>query len=84
MNPVVLVGHQRNCPLHGVNQVESGSATYTFNGRPVARVGDRTTCGAVIESGAGHLLIEDAAVARKGDRTDHGGVLEEGDAGWLL
>jgi len=42
MNPVVLVGHQHNCPLHGVNQVESGSAAYTFNGRPVARVGDRT------------------------------------------
>ena len=83
MNPVVLVGHQHNCPLHGVNQVESG-ATYTFNGRPVARVGDRTTCGAVIESGAGHFLIEGGAVARKGDRTDHGGVLEEGDAGWLL
>jgi len=47
-------------------------------------VGDRTTCGAVIESGAKHFLIEGAAVACKGDRTDHGGVLEEGDAGWLL
>ncbi|WEK28718.1 MAG: PAAR domain-containing protein [Candidatus Pseudomonas phytovorans] len=43
MNPVVLVGHQHNCPLHEVNQVESGSAAYTFNGKPVARVGDRTT-----------------------------------------
>ncbi|RRV76622.1 PAAR domain-containing protein, partial [Pseudomonas sp. p99-361] len=60
------------------------SAGYTFNGSAVARVGDRTTCGAVIESGAEHFLIEGAAVARKGDRTDHGGVLDEGDAGWLL
>ncbi|AYG45208.1 hypothetical protein DV532_13250 [Pseudomonas sp. Leaf58] len=84
MKPVVLVGHRHFCPLHGPNQVESGSARYTFNGRPVARVGDRTTCGAVIESGAEHFLIEGAAVARIGDRTDHGGVLEEGDAGWML
>jgi uncharacterized Zn-binding protein involved in type VI secretion len=84
MNPVVVVGHRLVCPLHGVNQVECGSATYTFNGRAVARVGDRTTCGAVIESGAEHFLIEGAAVARKGDRTDHGGVLDEGDVGWLL
>ena len=84
MNPVVLVGHRHVCPLHGTNQVESGSATDSFNGRAVARVGDRTMCGAVIESGAEHFLIEGAAVARKGDRTDHGGVLDEGDAGWLL
>ncbi|GLO29284.1 MULTISPECIES: PAAR domain-containing protein [Pseudomonas] len=84
MNPVVLVGHRHVCPLHGINEVESGSATYIFNGRAVARVGDRTTCGAVIESGAEHFLVEGAAVARKGDRTDHGGVLEEGDDGWML
>lgn len=66
MKPVILVGHRHVCPLHGSNQVESGSSAYTFNGRPVARVGDRTTCGAVIISGAANFLIEGAAVARKG------------------
>jgi len=84
MKPVILVGHRHVCPLHGSNQVESGSSAYTFNGKPVARVGDRTTCGAVIISGAAHFMIEGAPVARKGDRTDHGGVLEEGDTGWML
>ena len=57
MKPVVLVGHRHECPLHGVNQVESGNATYTFNGRAVARVGDRTTGGAVIDMDESTLLL---------------------------
>ncbi|WP_296229828.1 PAAR domain-containing protein [Pseudomonas sp. UBA4617] len=51
MKPVILVGHRHVCPLHGTNPVESGSSAYTFNGKPVARVGNRTTCGAVLVSG---------------------------------
>ncbi|WP_201168464.1 PAAR domain-containing protein [Pseudomonas sp. S31] len=84
MKPVVLVGHRHECPLHGHGVVETGSATYTFSGRPVARIGDRISCGAVIVTGSKNYFIEASAVAREGDTTDHGGVLTEGDADWLL
>ncbi|MEN5303495.1 MULTISPECIES: PAAR domain-containing protein [unclassified Pseudomonas] len=84
MKPVVLVGHSHACPIHGKGVVETGSPNYTFNGKAVARVGDRTSCGAVIVSGSAGYQIEGKAVARQGDRTDHGGYLEEGDIGWQL
>lgn len=84
MRPVTLVGHRHDCPLHGAGVVETGSAGYTFNGKPVARVSDRISCGALIVSGSTSYRIEGKAVARQGDETDHGGVLTEGDADWLL
>jgi uncharacterized Zn-binding protein involved in type VI secretion len=84
MKPVVLVGHSHTCPIHGKCTVETGSPNYTFNDKAVARVGDRTSCGAIIVSGSATYLIEGKGVARVGDQTDHGGLLEEGDAGWQL
>ena len=84
MKPVVLVGHAHDCPTHGKNVVKTGSPTYTFNGMSVARIGDSTSCGAVIVSGSANYTIEGKAVARLGDRTDHGGELIEGDTGWQL
>lgn len=84
MRPVTLVGNRHDCPLHGAGVVETGSAGYTFNGKPVARVGDRISCGALIVSGSTNYRIEGKAIARQGDETDHGGILTEGDAGWLL
>lgn len=84
MKPVVLVGHAHDCPLHGRSTVETGAKRYTLNGKAVARVGDRTGCGAVIMTGARHYQVEGKAVARAGDRTDHGGVLIGGDQDWLL
>ncbi|MBH3413657.1 PAAR domain-containing protein [Pseudomonas putida] len=84
MKPVVLVGHSQVCPIHGKGVVETGSPHYTFNGKAVARVGDRTSCGAVIVSGSAAYQIDGTAVARQGARTAHDGYLEEGDAGWQL
>lgn len=84
MRPVVLVGHQHQCPLHGIGVVETGSTSYEFNGRAVARIGDRISCGAVIISGTPNFTISGKSVARSGDRSDHGGILMEGDMGWLL
>ncbi|MCO7568267.1 PAAR domain-containing protein [Pseudomonas sp. S 311-6] len=84
MRPVVLVGHRHDCPLHGAGTVVTGSANYTFNGKAVARVGDRISCGALIISGSTGYYIEGKAVARQGDHTDHGGVLIDGDTDWLL
>jgi uncharacterized Zn-binding protein involved in type VI secretion len=51
--------------------------------RPIARVGDRISCGAVIVSGSASATIEGQPVARQGDTTSHGGTLIEGDANWL-
>ncbi|NIF26640.1 hypothetical protein F3J44_09595 [Pantoea sp. Tr-811] len=84
MNPIVLIGHRHDCPLHGATTVTTGAAHATVNGSPIARVGDETSCGAIIETGAAHLLIEGSPAARVGDTTSHGGTLVEGDASWLV
>jgi len=84
MRPIVLVGHKHECPLHGIGIVETGSANYEFNSKAVARVGDRTNCGAIITTGTPDFQIDGRHVAREGDRTDHDGILIEGDSSWLL
>lgn len=84
MKPVVLVGHQHSCPLHGDGTVTSGATDATVNGKAIARVGDSTSCGAVIRTGSADTLIEGQPVARQGDTTSHGGTLVEGDADWLI
>jgi len=83
MIPVALVGHAHACPLHGPGTIVSGASTAAINGRPIARVGDRISCGAVIVSGSASATIEGQPVARQGDTTSHGGTLIEGDANWL-
>ena len=84
MRPVVLVGHRHSCPIHGEGTVVSGAADAKVNGRAIARVGDKTSCGATITSGASGTRIEGQPAARKGDKTDHGGTLVEGDDDWLV
>ncbi|MFJ4344225.1 PAAR domain-containing protein [Pseudomonas sp. NPDC089401] len=84
MNPIVLVGHRHDCPLHGQSTVTTGAASATVNGAAIARVGDLTSCGAIIETGAAHLIIEGQPAARVGDTTNHGGTLIEGDPSWLV
>ncbi|MFJ2985961.1 MULTISPECIES: PAAR domain-containing protein [unclassified Pseudomonas] len=84
MKPIVLVGHRHHCPTHGEGTVETGSSATLIDGRAVARVGDRISCGAVIETGAECTVIEGQPAARLGDTTSHGGTLLEGDPGWLI
>ncbi len=84
MQPVVLVGHRHTCPTHGPGTVISGAEHAHVNGRPIARVGDQISCGAVIVTGSSTATLEGRAVARQGDTTSHGGVLIEGEAGWLV
>lgn len=84
MKPIVLIGHRHSCPLHGDGEVITGSPSATVNGRPIARVGDEISCGAVIETGSANHLNEGRPVARQGDTTIHGGTLIEGDCGWLI
>ncbi|MBA1198643.1 putative Zn-binding protein involved in type VI secretion [Pseudomonas sp. BIGb0278] len=84
MKPIVLIGHKHDCPIHGIGEVVSGTSATRVGGREVACVGDRISCGAVIESGSPSYAIAGKAVARLGDTTDHGGTLIEGDSGWLV
>ncbi|MFJ4153250.1 PAAR domain-containing protein [Pseudomonas sp. NPDC089752] len=84
MPPIVLVGHLHDCPLHGKTTVITGAPSTCVNGNPIARIGDKISCGAIIETGASHLLIEGSPAARVGDTTSHGGTLIEGDASWLV
>lgn len=83
MKGIIRQGDRHLCPLHGEGTVTTG-ASHTFsNGKPIARVGDQTSCGAVIVTGASSLNIEGKPAARHGDTTDHGGTLIAGDAGWV-
>jgi len=84
MKPIVLVGHRHECPIHGVGIVETGASAAFVDGKAIARVGDRISCGAVIETGAACTIIEGQPAAREEDTTSHGGVLVEGDPGWLI
>jgi len=84
MRPIVLVGHRHSCPLHGEGTVQTGASATFVDGRAVARVGDRISCGAVIETGAACTMIEGQPAAREGDTTSHGGTLIEGDQGWII
>ncbi|WP_244101833.1 PAAR domain-containing protein [Burkholderia cepacia] len=47
-------------------------------------MGDRISCGAVIQTGSSGTEIEGQPVAREGDTTSHGGTLVEGEAGWQV
>lgn len=84
MRAIVLVGHRHMCPEHGEGVVVSGSTGMIINGRAVAGVGDRISCGAVITSGASSFDLGDRQAARVGDRTSHGGELIEGDESFCL
>ncbi|AYD64935.1 hypothetical protein DVB37_14145 [Achromobacter sp. B7] len=83
MTPIALVGHAHSCPLHGPGTIVSGASSAAVNGRPIARVGDRISCGAVIVTGSAVAKVEGQPVARQGDTTGHGGTLIEGDGSWL-
>ena len=81
MKPIVLVGHRHSCPIHGEGTVTTGSDANVADGRPVARVGDKISCGTVIETGADCTIIDGQPAAREGDTTSHGGAVVEGDSG---
>ncbi|NIF30100.1 hypothetical protein F3J44_27555 [Pantoea sp. Tr-811] len=84
MTPIALVGHRHSCPLHGEGKVETGASAAFVDGRPIARVGDRISCGAVIETGAACTIIEGQPAAIEGSQTSHGGTITEGEHGWLI
>lgn len=45
---IARMGDKVSCPKHGNNAIASGDTTTIVDGKPVARDGDQTACGAVL------------------------------------
>jgi len=48
---IARMGDKVSCPQHGNNAIASGDSTTIIDGKPVARHGDKTACGAVLIAG---------------------------------
>lgn len=77
MLPVARVGDKHVCPIHGPNVIVSGG-TGKVDGRPVARLGDKTACGALITTASSMATCDGKPVAYLGSLTNHGGTIVEG------
>ena len=45
---IARVGDKTSCPIHGSGTIASGDMTMIVDGKPAARHGDKTSCGAVL------------------------------------
>ncbi|MFD2264330.1 PAAR domain-containing protein [Lacibacterium aquatile] len=72
---LAAVGDLVLCPEHGMTVITQGAPTIRRNGNRVARVGDATSCGAIITTGAAWCLMSKGLAAREGDTTSHGGTI---------
>lgn len=48
---IARLGDKTSCPIHGTSPIISGDATLIVDGKPAARHGDKTGCGAVLMAG---------------------------------
>ncbi|MBX8540549.1 PAAR domain-containing protein [Pseudomonas cichorii] len=80
MTPISRLTDQHACPLplHGLTPIVSASPNVFVNGLPVARVGDKSGCGAVIVSGIPNILINGRPIAHIGSLSSHGGTIITG------
>ena len=46
--PIARLGDKVVCPLHGAMVIATGDATMLVDGKPAARQGDKTSCGATL------------------------------------
>jgi len=77
MQPVARVGDTHACTRCRKCTIISGG-TATIDGRPVARVGDKTSCGATITSGSSQSTDDGRPVAYVGCSTSVGGTIVSG------
>lgn len=73
MKPIARVGDVHICgnPYHPPNAIVSGGQS-TVDGRPVARLGDRCACGAVIIEGSSQSAENHQPIAYLGCATQCG------------
>ena len=68
------IGDQVACSCKGgPHRIISGASTVFVDDAPVARVGDKCSCGAAIVSGADWFEVEDRPAAIHGSQTSCGG-----------
>lgn len=48
---IARLGDRASCPIHGSGTIASGDATMIVDGKPAARHGDKTSCGALLIAG---------------------------------
>jgi uncharacterized Zn-binding protein involved in type VI secretion len=77
MIPIARLGDKHVCPIHGPNVIVSGGRAM-IDGRPVARQGDKTACGAVITMGSSSGTDDGKPIAYLGCTTSHGGAIVSG------
>lgn len=78
MKPIARLGDTHDCPLHGTNAIVSVSGQSSCDARAIAKVGDRTGCGAVIATGSPACIIDGKPAATIGSLTSHGGIIVTG------
>ena len=78
MKPLARLGDKHKCPAHGMNAIIAVASDSTCDSRPIATVGDKTACGAVIVTGSPACFVDGRQAAFIGSQTSHGGVIVEG------
>ena len=48
---IARLGDKVSCPIHGNGTIASGDQTMIVDGKPAARNGDKTSCGATLIAG---------------------------------
>lgn len=81
MKPIARLGDKHLCPAHGSNVITEVATRSRCDARPVATIGDKTACGAVIVTGTDAMTVDGRPVATIGSETSHGGRIVEGSAG---
>lgn len=79
--PIARKGDMHVCPLCKVTTpIATGSPRSKTDGKPTARVGDKTGCGATIVVGSGQSTTDNKPTAYLGSTTDHGGTITTGSS----
>lgn len=80
------VGDMHVCPIkgHGSSPIMPNGSSILVEGKPIARVGDVTGCGAVITQGYPLALADGMPVAYLGSPTTHGGSIVSGNPRVIL
>ncbi len=78
MLPIARLNDTHICPMHGKNKIITAQGIAASGDKPVACVGDKTTCGAVIVVGSSVASINGKPVAYLGSKTSHGGIITTG------
>ncbi len=80
------VGDMHVCPIkgHGSSPIMPNGSSILVEGKPIARVGDVTGCGAVITQGYPLALADGMPVAYLGSPSSHGGSIVSGNPRVIL